>query len=180
MSARELLMRRLQRVIRVLHLDRLLSVGGQAHAFDDYFKGLEEVEVVRKIFGEKTEEVLANLRVEFTWVRSYMWVSPVDGHLTVSSYYLNHGDKVDIYLDLIHELVHVKQFMSGKELFDANYDYIDRPTEIEAYEFAVEEARRLGLSDERICNYLKTEWMSLEDLTRLGKALNVKCQSPAT
>jgi hypothetical protein len=76
------------------------------YAFNDYFEGFEKVEVVRRIFGEKTKEVLANLRVGFTWIRSYMWVDGTDGHMTVSSYYLNNGDKVDIYLDLIHEAVH--------------------------------------------------------------------------
>jgi hypothetical protein len=65
----------------------------------------------------------------------------------------------------------MRQFMEGKELFDVDYSYIDRPTEIEAYKYAVEEARRLGLSDERICKYLKTEWMSLEDLRRLARWL---------
>ena len=68
----------------------------------------------------------------------------------ISKGYLNNGDKTDIYLDLIHELCHVKQFMEGKELFDPRYDYVDRPTEIEAYRYAVKEARRIGLSDERI------------------------------
>jgi hypothetical protein len=165
----------LQHAVRVLRLDRILRVKGSTYHFTGYFKGLEKVETVRKIFGEKTEEVLANLRVEFTWVRSYMWVSGADGHLTISSYYLNNGDKVDIYLDLIHELTHVRQFMEGKELFDANYNYIDRPTELEAYRYAVEEARHLGLSDERICRYLKTEWMSNEDLKRLAKTLGVEC-----
>jgi adenine-specific DNA methylase len=179
MNARELLINRLFVAIRTLRLDRMLVARGEKHAFSDYFKGFEKVEVVRRIFARRTEEILANLRVEFTWVRSYMWVSNVDGHLTVSTYYLNHGDKIDIYLDLIHELVHVKQFMSGKELFDANYDYIDRPTEVEAYRYAVEEAKRLGLSDERICRYLRTEWMSIEDLRRLARTLNVKCPSPA-
>jgi hypothetical protein len=65
--------------------------------------------------------------------------------------------------------------MEGKELFDMHYGYSERPTEIEAYHVAVEEARRLGLSDERICNYLKTEWMSDESLKRLAKTLNVAC-----
>jgi hypothetical protein len=88
---------------------------------------------------------------------------------------LKWGDKTDIYLDLIHELVHVKQLREGKQLFDVEYDYADRPTEIEAYQHAVNEARRLGLDDERICDYLKTEWMSHEDLKKLAKAVNVKC-----
>ena len=77
---------------------------------------------------------------------------------------------------VIHELVHVRQFMEGKKLFDANYDYAERPTEVEAYRHAVEEARRLGLNDDQICNYLKTEWMSREDLRTLAKALNVRCE----
>lgn len=166
---------RLLRLARMLRLDRILRASGSTYCFIDYFKDFEKIETVRRIFGERTEEVLRNLRVEFTWVKSYMWVSNTDGHLTVSSYYLSNGDNIDIYLDLIHELVHVKQFMEGKELFDENYDYIDRPTEVEAYQLAVEEARNLGLSDERICEYLKTEWMSNKDLKRLAKTLNVKC-----
>lgn len=144
------------------------------HPFTDYFKNFEKVEAVRRIFGEKTEEVLRNLRVEFFGRKSYMGVSDDDGHLLISAYYLNNGDLIDIYLDIIHELVHVKQFLEGKKLFDHNYSYVERPTEVEAYCAAVEEARRLGLSDERILEYLKTEWMSDADLKRLAETLNIK------
>jgi hypothetical protein len=84
----------------------------------------------------------------------------------------------DIYLDIIHELVHVRQFMEGKELFDDNYSYIERPTEVEAFRHAVAEARNLGLSDERICAYLKTEWLSDDDLKRLTETLNVRYVRP--
>ena len=145
------------------------------YKFNHYFKGFEKVETVRKIFGEKTEEVLDNIKVEFAGFRGYMGVSHIDGHLLVSAVYLKEGDIVDIYLDIIHELVHVKQFMEGKELFDNTFRYTDRPSEIEAYRVTVDEARKLGLSDERICEYLKTEWMSDDDLKRLAKTLNVKC-----
>jgi hypothetical protein len=144
------------------------------HRLIDYFKGFENVDAVRRIFGEKTEEVLSNLKVEFGGMRGYMGVSDTDGHLIVSAHYLKNGDLVDIYLDIIHELVHVKQFMDGKELFDRSYDYVERPTEIEAYRHVVEEARNLGLDDERICQYLKTEWMTEEDLGKLAKTLNVR------
>jgi hypothetical protein len=65
--------------------------------------------------------------------------------------------------------------MQGRELFDPRYDYVERPTEIEAYRYAVKEARRLGLSEERICLYLKTEWMSEYDFKRLVKSVNVSC-----
>ena len=147
------------------------------HSFTDYFKGFEKVEAVRRIFGEKTEEVLVNLRVEFAGFRGYMGVSDSDGHLLISARYLNGGDLTDLYLDIIHELVHVRQFMEGKELFDSDFTYIERPTEVEAYRAAVEEAKRLGLSEERICAYLKTEWMSDEDFKRLTKSLGFQCKS---
>jgi len=145
------------------------------YPFMDYFKGFEDVEAVKQIFGEKTKEVLSNLKVEFTGGRGYMGVSDVDGHLFISARYMKEGDLVDLYLDVIHELVHVKQFMEGRELFDTDFTYVERPTEVEAYSRAVEEARKLGLSEERICDYLRTEWMSDNDVRRLMKSMNVEC-----
>jgi len=172
---REALMLKVFQIIRILRLDRMLRLRTSTHSFTDYFKGFEKTEAVRRIFGEKTREILQNLKVEFTWIGGYMWVNNLNRHIMVSSRYLNTGDKIDIYLDVIHELVHVKQLMEGKELFDIHYGYTERPTEIEAYRYAVEEARRIGLSDERICDYLKTEWMSDDDLRLLAKALKVAC-----
>jgi len=163
------------RLFRMLPIERVLSLAMSTHPFTDYFKGFENVAVVRQLFGERTNQVLRNLRVEFSPLGGYMRVSDVDGHLIVNSRYVNEGNKTDVYLDVIHELVHVRQFMEGKELFDLHYGYADRPTEIEAYGYAVREARRIGLSEERICEYLKTEWMNAQDLTRLAKALDVKC-----
>ena len=63
--------------------------------------------------------------------------------------------------------------MDGRELFDPKYTYVERPTEIEAYAYTVKEARRLGLSDEKICLYLKSEWMTKEDLEKLAASLHV-------
>ena len=147
------------------------------YPFTDYFKGFENIDAVKRIFKEKTDTVLQNLKVEFGGRRGYMGVSNVDGHLTVSAEYLNKGDIIDIYLDIVHELTHVKQFMDGKELFDNHYSYVSRPTEIEAFRNAVEEARRLGLGEQRICEYLKTEWMTDEDFSQLAETLSVKCKS---
>ena len=163
------------RLLRKLRFRGIISETTSTGRFTDYFKGFEKVEAVREIFGEKTEEVLRNLKIELMGFGGYMGVDDTNGHLMVNARYLNTGDKIDIYLDAIHELCHVKQFMEGKELFDSQYDYIERPTEIEAYSYAVKEARRLRLSDERICQYLKTEWMSDSDLKRLAKTLGVTC-----
>jgi hypothetical protein len=144
------------------------------YPFTDFFQGFENVEAVKRIFGERTLGVLNDLKVEFRSGRGYMGVSDENGHLRININYLKNGDLVDIYLDIIHELVHVKQFIDGKQLRDDNYTYVDRPTEIEAYRHAVDEARRLGMNDQQILEYLRTERTSDEDLQRLAKNVNVK------
>ena len=144
------------------------------HPFSDYFKGYEQIEAVKRIFGKKTNEVLNELQVEFigtSW--GYMGVSDLDGHLIVSINYLKNGKFRDLYLDIIHELTHVKQFQEGKPLFNGHFSYVDRPTELEAYQNAVNEARRIGMNNTQILSYLKTEWMTEEDLSRLAQSLNV-------
>jgi hypothetical protein len=143
----------------------------------EYFKGFEKNLAVRGIFGEETEKVLQNLKVDFIWF-GYMGVNDNDGHLIVNKRYLNSGSKEDIYLDVIHELCHVKQHMEGRYLFDPRYDYVDRPTEIEAYRCAVQEAKRLGLSATRIRQYLKTEMMSTEVLNRLIRNMDITLEEP--
>jgi len=175
MNPVEMVVVRLMRLMRVLNFTSLLRIGLSSHHFNDYFKGMEKVIAVQEIFGSKTEEVLRNLMIDFTFFGGYMFVNNSNGHLMISSKYLSNGDKIDIYLDLIHELVHVKQYMEGKELFDIHYGYTERPTEVEAYRAAVHEARRLGLSDDRICQYLKTEWMSVPDFRQLAELMNVSC-----
>jgi hypothetical protein len=172
---REALFLRLFRLVRLLRLDRMVRYHGRSFQFTYYFRGFERVGAVRRIFGDETDKVLDGLKVDFIAMVGYMGVNNSNGHLIVNPRYLKEGDRLDLYLDVVHELVHVRQFMEGKELFESRYDYVDRPTEVEAYRFTVEEARRLGVGDERICLYLKTPWMSSEDLRRLAKTLNVHC-----
>jgi hypothetical protein len=138
----------------------------------DYFAGFEKNRAVQAIFGQETEQVLKNLKVDFIWF-GYMGVSDTDGHLMVNKRYLSTGRRQDIYLDVVHELCHVRQHMEGRDLFDPRYDYVDRPTEIEAYRYAVLEARRIGLSDAEIRLYLKTEMMSTKALAQLIKNIGV-------
>jgi len=145
------------------------------HDFTEYFKGFEKLASVRSIFGDETERVLASLKVEFFSSKfGYMGVSDEDGHLIVSAYYLREGELVSKYLDVIHELVHVRQFREGHPLFDENYEYHNRPTELEAYELAIAEGRRLGMSDKELFDYLKVDWMSEDEVRKLAKNLGVK------
>ena len=144
------------------------------HCFMDFIKGFEKLPVVREIFGSETDRVLAAVKVEFTGGRfGYMGTSDEDGHLIVSANYLREGDSRSIYLDVIHELVHVRQYREGKELFDENFEYADRPTELEAYMQALKEARRLGMSDDEIFEYLKVTWLSEDEVQRLARNIGI-------
>jgi len=144
--------------------------------FTDYFKGFEKLDAVQAIFGNETGKAIAGLKVEFHTRRGYMGVSNEDGHLIVSAAYIRSGDERDIYLDIIHELTHVKQHMDGKPLFDDRFEYVERPTELEAFRNAVAEGRRLGMTDKELLEYLRMERMTDEDLKRLASAVHVKFQ----
>ena len=144
------------------------------YLFTDFFRGFEKVEAVRSTFGANTEEVLRNLKVEFFSMRfGYMAVSDVDGHMLISTHHLQNSEFKILYLDVIHELVHVKQFMDGKQLFSDEYEYADSPIEIEAYLVAVKEARRIGMSEKEIVEYLKVEWLDPESHKRLAQAVGL-------
>jgi hypothetical protein len=145
------------------------------HPFTEFFKGFDKIDAVRSTFGEKTEEVLANLKVEFFSFRfGYMGVSDVDGHILISTYHLQSSDFRVLYLDVVHELVHVKQFMDGKQLFNSEFEYVDSPIEVEAYKHCVNEAKRIGMTDEEIIDYLKVEWVDSDSHKRLVEAVGLR------
>ena len=143
--------------------------------FTDYFHGFDQVDAVRQIFGARTAQILRATKVEFFSSRwGYMGVSDEDGHLLVSTHYLRTGKPRDIYLDVIHELVHVKQFRDGRKLFPRGFEYPDSPTEIEAYKHCIAEGRRLGMTDRQVLEYLKVFWMEPADLRRLARNVGLR------
>ena len=142
--------------------------------FTRIFRGFEDVGAVKAIFGEETDAVLAGLMVEVIESRGYLRINDGNGSIMVNLKYLKEGQELYLYLDVIHELVHIRQHREGKELWDKNYSYVDRPTEIEAYRAAVEEARRIGLTEAEVVDYLKVEWVSDDDFRRFLTTLGVK------
>ena len=151
----------------------------QYHPFTKFFKGFETVEAVRKTFGPRAAQILKTVRVEFFGSRfGYMGVSDKDGHLLVSAHCLATGDPRDIYLDVVHELVHVKQHRDGRPLFHNRWEYQDRPTELEAYRVCTEEGRRLGMTDRELIKYLKVPWLDDGEFRRLAKNLGLKAPRP--
>jgi hypothetical protein len=143
-------------------------------SFVDVFQGFEGVDAVRSIFLDQTNEILADLMVDILPRAGYLRVDDETGNIVVSAEYLRKGDERHLYLDVIHELVHIKQFMDGKELFDRRYSYVDRPTEVEAYRASVNEARRIGMKEQEIVEYLRVEWITEEEFQRLMAAVGVR------
>lgn len=142
--------------------------------FPEHFRNFEQVKAVQRIFGDSTSEVLANLEVEFTDATIYMRVD-YDGRLLINPKYFEHGNFTDLYLDVIHELVHVKQVLNGKNCNHA-LPYVQRPLEIEAYRTAVDEARTLGLDECEIVEYLDSDLINADELQQLTAALEVNCE----
>ena len=139
------------------------------------FSGLESVEPLKNCIGSTgvLKRILEETQVTLTDEDGYMYVNDEDGSLVVGLDYLRTGDSRHLYLDVIHELVHVKQYLQGKNLFDDAYSYVDRPTEVEAYRCCVEEGRKIGMPEDEIAEYLYVEWITRKDHARLLKTLGV-------
>ena len=139
------------------------------------FDGLHQVEAVRQIFKTKKEldEVFSNLSIIVEEKDHYMYVKNDDGSVVVGLAHLKISDSKILYLDIVHELVHVRQQREGLDLYDKSYSYVDRPTEIEAYKVAVNEAKRLGMTNKEILEYLQVEWISHEEHKRLAAHVGI-------
>ncbi len=141
----------------------------------EVFSGLDNVEPLIKCLGAKLlGKIFEETYVTLAREDGYMYVNDEDGSLVVGLEYLKTADSRYLYLDVIHELVHVKQYLDGRELFDKNYSYVDRPTEIEAYECTVEEGRKIGMSDDALAEYLYVEWITRAQHAKLLKRLGVQ------
>lgn len=140
--------------------------------------GLDKSPAIARVFPAKGDRGrLKEVQVEVATGPGYAYVDDADGTLVLSQDYLSTGEKVSLYLDFLHELCHVRQFREGKDLYDRRYSYVDRPTEIEAYQVAVEEARRLGMGNAQILDYLHVEWVSKKELERLARACGVEAEA---
>lgn len=145
------------------------------YPFKNVFSGFEKTEAVKGIFGRDARKVLSKLRVLLfnSPIGGYMYIDEKEGVLCCNLDYLRNGDKRGIYLDVIHELVHVRQLMEGLKLFDEQFEYIERPTELEAYRVAVAEARRIGMGEKELREYLDVEWLSKKEFSRFLKKLGI-------
>ena len=147
----------------------------ELYPLTQFFQGLERVGALRELFGDETEEVLRTTKVEFYSSRwGYMGVSDVDGHILISAHHMKTSPQRTLYLDIIHELCHLKQLREGKKLFLDEFEYFDSPIEVEAYKFTIKEAKRIGMTDKEIVDYLEVPWADKKQLAKFAKKLNLK------
>jgi hypothetical protein len=156
------------------------------------FPGLEKLDAARRLEPDATarkklfEDTCIEVVSEDVWMyvaphsipkglrrRWKPRLSPGSDCIVVGSSHLKESSELILFLDIFHELCHVRQRQAGMELFDRSESYVHRPTEIEAYRFAVDEARRLGVPDDVIREYLKVEWVTDDELLDLFKAVGV-------
>jgi len=93
--------------------------------------------------------------------------------IVIGRRHLSKSPPITVYLDILHELYHVFQRRAGRELWDISNGYAGSPTEIEAYAFALAEARRLGATNAYLRQYLEVEWIDAKEHALLLKNLGV-------
>ena len=157
----------------VFHINRWLEPG--QYRLEDVFADIRTYGILHVIFvdAEELDEIITNTKVFVVDKPNEMFVDNDDGSITIGLTHLRRSSDEFLYLDIIHELCHVKQHLHGRNLYDRSKAYVDRETEIEAYQVTVQEARRIGLNDHDISNYLRVAWITSEEHKRLASRLDV-------
>jgi hypothetical protein len=171
-------------------VDRELPVG--RHPLLVVFPGLDKLETATRHEpdAKKRQQLHDTTCVEVVAEDMWMYVAPrdlpksfrrrwkpvVSGEIdciVVGESHLRESPALILFLDIFHELRHIQQRRDGQELWPDGISYVERPTEIDAYQFVVDEARRFGVADATIRDYLKVEWVDDKDMVTLYRSLGV-------
>ncbi|MCI4344906.1 MAG: hypothetical protein L3J87_04710 [Thermoplasmata archaeon] len=154
------------------------------------FPGLGGLETARRLEPDSTARarLFAETLVEVVAEDMWMYVAPHDEPsifrlrkavvvpvkdcVVVGLSHLAESPALILFLDIFHELCHVRQRQAGRELWDQSVSYVTRPTEVEAYRFVVQEGRRLGVPDPVLREYLEVEWITAAEHEQLWLAVN--------
>ena len=141
----------------------------------DAFPMIRDDQMMLGIFGtlDVVDEMLSTVCLNVVEAPHYMYINRDDGSINSGLGHLRNSDAEVLYLDILHELYHVKQQREGADLYPENVAYVDIPTEIEAYEYTVKAGRHIGMTDGEILNYLYVEFISNKDLIKLAKRLGL-------
>ena len=148
---------------------RTLECG--THPYRRLLPRLEESPVARRIESPAMPlgSLMESARVQIRPREGYCYVDVKIPAIVLSEEYYREANALDLYLDLAHELTHLRQLAEGKNLWDHSLHYVDRPTEIEGYAVAVEEGLRLGMTEAEITRHLSNPWLSDAEVARLRK-----------
>lgn len=162
----------------LFRINRRLEPG--QYSLTEVFADIRTYDILSAIFSdaEEIDRVMAHTKVFVVDTPYEIFVDNNNGAITIGLNHLRSSSDEFLYLDIIHELCHVKQHLQGRDLYDRSKSYVDRETEIEAYEVTVQEARRIGLNDETISRYLSVYWITPEEHRRLTERLNVTGSVP--
>jgi hypothetical protein len=161
------------RMKNMFRIDRRLEPG--QYRLTEVFADIRTYGILSAIFAdaEEIDRVVADTKVLVVDQPYEMYVNNDDASITIGLTHLHRASDEFLYLDIIHELCHVKQHLQGRNLYDRSKAYVDRETEIDAYRVTVQEARRIGLNDDAIANYLRVSWITPEEHKRLARSLDV-------
>ncbi len=153
------------------HINR--SVGPGQYRLAEIFPDIRSYDILRTIFTDKREfdDVMERTEVFILDSPHVMSVDNDDGSINIGLNYLKSASLRFLYLDIIHELCHVKQHLDGRDLFERQKSYVDRDTEIEAYEVTVREGRRIGMKDGMLRDYLNVPWITAAEHKRLCRRM---------
>jgi hypothetical protein len=160
--------------VRSFRVRRSAEVG--EYKLSEVFSGLDSSSALIKVFGSKTQmtKIMKHLKLRVERHDSGLWLDRDTGTICIGSKHLTTAKNDFLYLDVIHVLVHVRQFLEGKELYDQAFEYVDRPTELEAYRATVAEARRVGMEEDEILKYLRLDAADDSELGKLMEKIGVK------
>ena len=157
----------------MIHLPEYASVvrtllSGE-HPFVALLPLVEQSPAVRRIESSTVSlgSLLQTARVRIEPGKGYVWIDDELPAIVLVERYYRQGSPLDLYLDLIHELTHLRQLAERRDVWDERFPYVDRPTEIEGYAVAIEEGIRLGMTEDEILRHLSNPWMGSSEVRRL-------------
>lgn len=152
--------------------------GEGIHSFREVMPGLEKRGIAEAIAGDNdVEELFDRARVVCFQGEGFPRVDDHTGHILCPTSYTRQQPPIVVYLDLIHELVHVRQVHDGQQVYHFPEPYVRWPTEQEAYRITYEEAQRLGLSDAWFWRYLSVPWIENEEIAELALGIGMPEES---
>lgn len=160
--------------VRSFRVSRTTGIG--EYKLSEVFAGLESSSALLKVFGSKSQmmKIMSHLKLRVERSDSGLWLDRDTGTICIGSKHLTTAKNDFLYLDVIHVLVHVRQFLEGRELYDQAFEYVDRPTELEAYRATVAEARRVGMEEDEILKYLRMDAVDDSELGKLMEKIGVR------